>query len=689
MISYKNGRYRSLRTRRETRQGLETTLANLKPEEQEALQLILADLEKNQKGGIFDKLSNLDFKSEPVDLKTFIYDPYYLGNTCDVLFPKLFDDLKELFEGEYNEAVFTGSIGWGKTFAASIGICYFLYQLSLMKSPQKSFGIASTSYIDIVAFSVTEELAKKVAFDNIVGKIEASEYFQQNFPFEVTKREIRFPNNVRVAPRATTDNSALGLNVVAGLLDETDFMTSKKVRGSNTRVVQQDRAEAIYNNIKRRMKSRFQKQGKLPGILFVVSSKNAKDSFSERLIKSAMKDSESKGTDALFVRDYATWEVKPAEDLSTTERFWVLVGNDQIPSRIVRPDELESLRKDLPDDCVLIDVPEDYRNDFERDLEGSIRDTAGIATVSVSPFIQRREKIVECISLYQRTYPGMGHPFTVEEFIPGQLGGFIWEKMVQETRERGFLGHWETRFRPKINPRAVRHVHIDPSLSGDATGVCVAHVSGYKDVIRKAADGVEYKERAPVYTVDFMLRIKPPIGDEIIMGDVRQFIYDMSAHGYVITTATLDGWQSADAIQTLAKKGYNSELLSVDRTMDPYENMKTALYEGRILMYSYEPLLRELRTIQKDLIRKKVDHPIGGSKDVSDALAGCLFTLSQHSSAEPLPIVRVDANMNDDPWMPMTDNVVRGGSANQQPMWQDIMPPFMIGSGKGWGNDGE
>lgn len=1071
MIEYKNGKYRSYRTKKEGDTSLAKTLASLKPDEQEALKILLGDMEKGQGGtGIFESMNRLDFKSEPVDLKTFIYDPYYLGNTCDVLFPKWFEALTELFEGEYNEAVFTGSLGAGKTFAASIGICYLLYQLSLMKNPQKSFGIASTSYIDIVAFSVTEDLAKKVAFDNIVGKIEASEYFQTNFPFETTKREIRFPNNIRVAPRATTDNAALGLNVMAALLDETDFMTAKKVKGSNTKMILSDQADRIYNSVKRRIKSRFQKQGKLPGVLFVVSSKNARDSFSERLIKSAMKESERTGSDSLFVRDFSTWEVQPAENFADVPRFWVLVGNDQFPSKIVKPEDLDKLRESLPEDCVLIDVPEDYRAEFERDLEGSIRDVAGISTTSVSPFIQRVEKIPEAVALYERSYPGAGHPFTVLEFVPGKPGEFMWDRMVQQTKERGFLGHWETRFRPKINPRAIRHVHIDPSTSGDATGVCVAHISGYKDVKRKAADGQEYQERAPVYTVDFILRIVPPIGDEIILGDVRQFIYELSAHGYVITTVTLDSWNcftgdtkvklldgrsrtfeqlceeykdgqtfgvysfngkqivpgvaraprksghkavveveldngekvrcthdhlwmardgswkqastlvpgdslmplytrlstkketalegyeqvyqpiseswdfthrvvgrriwgnirgktihhngpcvsgccgrkkfcrlnndpahlmlltheehhkmhgdlgkehllkaiatdwhgdperrkmraaqnaaildevrrrpevrakmnanlrnrvwpagselrreqtagrarknldkkkaehikwlditleqiletasseklisikaiarhfkcapsvignrfkltgmsvkdflekiggwnlraasnmiapknpngarkvtnhkvvavrdagfsdiydltvdehanfaldagvfvhnSVDAIQTLTKKGYTSELLSVDRTLDPYETMKMALYEGRILMYQYEPLFRELRTIQKDLVRHKIDHPVNSSKDISDALAGCLFTLSQHTADEPLPIIRVDSTAPEDPWgMPQTDYISRGGSAANAPMWQDIMPPFMIGSsGGGWGNGDE
>jgi hypothetical protein len=683
MIKYNNGRYRSYRQESETKKLLDSNLSNLSKDEQEALKILLEQLDKNTKGlNLYDQISKLEFKSEPVDLRTFVFDPYYLGATCDVTYPRLFEDLQELFDGDYQEAVLTGSIGWGKTFMASIGLCYILYQLSLMKNPQKSFGLSSTSTIDIVVFSVTEELASKVAFDNIVGKIESSEYFQKNFPFEVNKKELNFPSKIRVSPRATTDNSAVGLNVMSAFIDETDFMKQKPSKRHRLEAADQDTAEKIYNIIKRRMKSRFQKQGRLPGLLFVVSSKNSRDAFSERLIKRSVNDPN------VFVRDYATWDVKPPETFSTPERFWVLVGNDSVPSKILDQKDYETLKGTLPDDCVVVDVPEDYRPDFERDLEGAIRDIAGIATISVSPFIQRREKLLECIALHQQAYPGVNHPFTMEVFTPGQPGQFMWERMVAPFRERGFLGHYETRFRPKINPKAIRHIHIDPSLKGDATGLCMAHVSGWKNVIRKAADGNTYEERAPVYTVDFVLQIIPPIGDEIILGDVRQFVYDLSAHGYIISRVTLDGWQSADAIQTLTRKGYTSELLSVDRTMDPYENMKMAFYEGRVLMYEYEPLLQELRTIQKDLVRKKVDHPPTGSKDIADAMAGCLYTLSQNAVAQPMPIVRVDASQ-DDPWLPETDFMVRGGNANNAPVWQDMLPPFISGGrgGGGWGSD--
>lgn len=333
-----------------------------------------------------------------------------------------------------------------------------------------------------------------------------------------------------------------------------------------------------------------------------------------------------------------------------------------------------------------MDVPEDYREDFTRDLEGNIKDTAGISVVSVSPFIQQRQKLIECVALHQHKYPGVHHPFTVETFTPGGPGAFKWSELVEPYADKGFLGHGETRYRPKINPQEARHCHLDLSLSGDSTGLSCVHRSGYKDVIRRAPDGTEYTEKAPIYTVDFILQIKPPSGEEIVLGDVRQFIYDLSAHGYNITTVTADSYNSADMLQILTRKGYNAELLSVDRTLDPYETLKTALYEGRVLMYEYEPLLDELRKIQKDLIKKKVDHPPGGRKDVADALAGAIFTLSKKGMDDPLSIYKYTPGESDGLDM-MMDRPV-GGSGSLQPMWTDLNPFITSTSGNSsWGDD--
>lgn len=677
MIEEKGGRARSKRTVEEIEDLMKREMGNLTAEEHQALKILLDELKQGQiKGGLFEALHGAEFKVQPVSMEEFVKNEYYLGKTCDSIYPKLLEDLKALFSGGYHESIWTGSIGYGKTFAASIGVCRVLYEISCMRDPFATFGIAKDSNLSVVCLSVNEALAIKVAFENIATKIKASKYFDEHFTFKPTKRELRFPNNIWVAARATTDTSALGLNVVSALLDETNFMPTKGKEAARLGYV--DHAEIIYNNIQRRIKSRFQKNGKVPGMLFIVSSKKTTDDFTARRIRASRDDA------SVFVRDYALWDVK--RENYSHETFAVIVGNEQTPSRILEPNEVEQVRAKVPEGCILLDVPEDFRSDFESDLEGSIRDLAGCSTVALSPFIQRREKITECIELDKKTYGLNRHPFSTMSYDPSKGGSFIWEKMIRDVEERQAIGVSATVRRPIINPTARRHVHIDPALRNDALGFCMAHISGWRDVIRRGENGNQFMERAPIFVVDLILQVVPPPGDEIILGDIRRLIYELHDHGYLISNVSLDSFQSRDTLQQLQQKGYNAELVSVDTSMEPYETIKTAIYENRLLMYDYPVLTRELQQLEKDAHRRKVDHPPKGSKDCADALAGVCYTLMRDRTHQPLPILR-GISVFGDAWLPEQRQARSAGDvrADMNTDLRDygMLPPFFAGNGGG------
>lgn len=678
MINESAGRLRSVRTAEEIEEQLRKEMGSLSEEERAALEILLAELRTGNTEGLFNALAESEYRTKPVSMAQFVKDPYYLGNTCENIYPKLLEDLIELFSGGYHESIFTGSIGWGKTFAASVGVCRVLYELSCLHDPYKTLGIAKDTNISLVCLSVNEQLATKVAFENIASKIKASPYFQKNFPFEPTKKELRFPNSIWVAARATTDTSSLGLNVIGGLLDETNFMPTKGKDAARYGSV--DHAEVIYNSIQRRMKSRFQKKGKLPGMLFIVSSKKTSEDFTARRIRQA------RGDPSVFVRDYALWDVK--RENYADEVFHVIVGNEQTPSKILDPSEAAALKVKQPENTTLLEVPEDFRPDFEADLEGSIRDLAGCATVAISPFIQRREKILEAVEQDKRTYGPNRHPFSTVSYDPSKGGSFLWEKMIRDIEERQMPGVSATVRRPIINPQAPRHIHIDPALRNDALGFCMAHIAGWKDVIRRSDQGTQYMERAPVYVVDLVLQVLPPPGEEIILGDIRRIIYELHGHGYMITHVSLDSFQSRDTLQQLQQKGYAADLVSVDTSMEPYETLKTAIYENRLFVYDYPPLLKELQQLEKDAVRRKVDHPPKGSKDVADALAGCCYTLNTSRVHSPLPILR-GMSVYGDAWMPEQRQALMAGNGtagmNTDLKDYGMLPPIFVGSNGGDG----
>lgn len=542
------------------------------------------------------------------------------------------------------------------TFFASIAVIRCLYEMSCLRDPHRSFGIAKDTNIAFVALSVSEALAIKVVFENISTKLKQSPYFLENFPFEETKKELRFPHKIWVAPRASNDTATLGLNVFGAIMDEGNFMEGNRTGASQAKWGNRDKAQALYDQLVRRMKSRFMKSGKLPGMMIVVSSKRTKDDFTAKRIREAKDDPD------VFCRDYATWDVKP--DTYSKEKFTVLVGNESVPSKIVPPEEVPAMREKAAqiDGLVLVEVPEDFRQDFENDLEGSIRDIAGVETVSVSPFLAQRDRIEACVD------KARAHPFSVEQWDQTQSGSIVWERMAKKAQIRDgaeIFDGWQ----PLFHPGTTRHVHIDPSLNNDATGVCMGCVVGYKNVTRRNEHGEQYSESAPMVWVDFLLRVVPPIGGEIDHGMIRGLVYQFQSHGFSVGYVSMDQYNSAASLQKFAMKGIEAERVSVDRPMDAYDTLKSAIYEGRVIMYNYEPLLKELRELQKDNVKNKVDHPRNGKKDLADALAGVVYSLHTKYRGAPMGLVR-GISQYGDPIVDQQREIVETS---------DFMMPFLIG----------
>lgn len=641
-----NGRPRSVRTEEEEDELLQDAIARLPAHEREALMEVYNQIAQGR-GKEFEKLAEVEYARRPVDVMTFLSDPYFLGETGSSLWPQLKTDMVELFEGDYHEAVLAGSIGWGKSFFATCAMAYVVYQISCLRSPQRAYGIDSGSAIYVAMLSVTEKVARRVAVNELIGKIEHSRYFKEHFPAKAapSQLEIKFPNSVQVVAGSTGSSAIIGLNVFAGFIDESSFMGDQKEVDRLGKFIASDTGEKIYKSIIRRMKSRFQRAGRLPGVLLVVSSKERPNAFIEKRVREAREQDDTH----FFVREYATWDVKPAEFFSP-EKFKVVAGNDRVQSRILGDDPREEAKyRDMG--LQIVDVPADYRKDFERDLDGALRDIAGVATEAVSPYIQRTETIfaAEDPKLQVPTVEEDGNP--LEEWVPNRPLHIAWTRIALPF-ERKLHGttYVETAWRPLRHPEAIRYVHIDASLTGDATGLAMGHVARWTEVVRRDPMGDEYTELAPVIETDLLLRIVPPPGDEILLSDVRAVVYQFIEHGFQVGYVSMDQYQSADSLQQFRKRGIEAEVISVDRTTEPYDVLKSAFYEGRVRTQKHAWLGIELRNLQRVPTsggRVKIDHPktmtgptggtVRGTKDLSDALAGVVYSITQRSPGRPIP----------------------------------------------------
>jgi hypothetical protein len=272
----------------------------------------------------------------------------------------------------------------------------------------------------------------------------------------------------------------------------------------------------------------------------------------------------------------------------------------------------------------VIEVPDDFRVDFENDLDGSIRDIAGISTLTVDQYIRNFSKVMSAVERSEED-PHRRHPYTTE-VTNFEDGHKLYRKVYLTTD-------------PQTNNPKLRYgdgkprvVHIDLSQGKqDATGLAVGHITDMVKVQRRMPDGRIQEEYAPEIFYDLMLRIEAPKDGEIFFPNVRDVIYALIEDGMDIQLVTMDTWQSVETQQQLRKKGIAAEPLSIDKTTDPYDFLKQAFYEDRVNMYRYEPAMQELRRLEHDRVKNKIDHPMGGSKDVSDAMAGVAYTLTRFS----------------------------------------------------------
>ena len=355
-------------------------------------------------------------------------------------------------------------------------------------------------------------------------------------------------------------------------------------------------------------------------MMFLMSSRTHQTAFMEEHLKSVTKGTYRVGMKGeiapnTYLSDFSIWEIKPKGSY-IKPYFKVAVGNKYFPSRIMLDNE-EPKRG-----VRVIEVPGDLRNDFELDVDQSLRDLAGVATFNISPFIRDRE------SIYDAVRKELFHPFTQEKIVVSAEKD---SPLIQEFFDlKKVCRVIDSRWTPRIHPSAPRYIHVDTSLNGDSTGISMAHPGGVVRTRQSNPDGTTSEVPMPFVVVDFMLRVNPPIQGEIDFSKIRSFILFLATR-YPVALVTFDGWQSFDSVQLLRKENMEADIFSVDRNDDAYTSLRSALFERRLSYYEYPTTITELLDLERDMKKKKVDHPVKssdggvGHKDVTDSLASVTY----------------------------------------------------------------
>ncbi|SEP45310.1 hypothetical protein SAMN02990966_06488 [Rhodospirillales bacterium URHD0017] len=521
------------------------------------------------------------------------------------------DELRELNSGKYVEAVLTGAIGTGKTTIALFTTAYQLYVLSCLKDPHQFFNLEPSSEIVFAFQSLNKMLAKSTDYERFRAMLTRSPYFCQYFPFSKNiTSEMVFPRRIVVRPLSGDVNAAIGSNIFGAILDEINFMAvvEQSKNAVDGRVF--DQATEMYNSIVRRRKSRFMAAGgRLPGMLCLVSSKRYPGEFTDRKQLEAREEIARTGRTGIFVYDRTLWQIKPKGTYGD-KHFRLFLG-DKTRKPCILGEGVEVARDDAE---LVMEVPEEFRSEFARDILSAIRDIAGNATFALHPFIVNTKAVSQAF---------------------GQC------RSVLTMDSTDFISRPSIYTKRILRPEEPRWAHVDLGLTGDSAGVAIGWVEGFMEVSR-SDNTVEWM---PQINFDLILEVKPPRNGEIEFENIRKLFYKLREQGMNLKWISFDSYQSADSMQILRQEGFIVGPRSMDKETLPYDVMKTAFYDGRVRAPSHEKALSEIVRLERDPQSGRIDHPPNFSKDCADAVAGVIYGLTYRRAIWARHHVPVNQNL--------------------------------------------
>lgn len=577
------------------------------------VQKILEEIDEYGRSDTLDALYKNDFERKPVSVEEFLTDDYYLGRVGSSVYPVWRRDLNVVLSplSEVGEWVIRGSIGAGKTYVAVIAIIYKIYYLLCLSNPQKFHGLATGSPIVFGLFNVFKYLASATSYKYLTTWLrDMSPFFSEvrgdhRFSDRIltNKQVLALPKNISIALGASAIH-ALGQNLMGGLCDEAEFGKSKSMTSH-----EKSQVADLYHNVRTRMDSRFMQRGGVnPGLLCLVSSARDTDQFLTQHIK-AKKDS-----DKTYISQYALYEVK--EEYKNSSTFKVVIGDKLHRSYIV-----DDPNSDVRPGARVIDVPVEFKDAFEYDIDTAIRDIAGVETYGSTLFFPQRDRLLKALDCSTPR----NHPFSQDEVIlsiDDEIGledYFLQDELIELWDKTNLL------YRPKFYPHADRYIHVDLAKNRDCAGLAMTCVSKTVIIDRINKAGMRVKARDYMHFVDLMVRIRAAHGSEIDFSKIRQFIFFLiDTCKFRVRWVSYDSYQSTDSIQILKKEKIQAKELSLDKKPGPYRTFRSVLMEGRLDWYYYDPFFTEITKLEDHTLEggKKIDHPPGGSKDVADATCG-------------------------------------------------------------------
>jgi hypothetical protein len=537
-----------------------------------------------------DVLKENHFVETPVDVKTFVQSPEYLGQPLlsDIQY-EIVEAMSQIYRKEdlielmgqaeglnhfnkytKNELILQLGKGSGKDFISTVACAYVVYKLLCLKDPATYFGKPAGDAIDIINVAVNAAQAKNVFFKGFKTKIERSPWFAGKYNAKADS--VEFDKSITVYSGHSERESHEGLNLLMAVLDEISGFATEVGTGNE----QGKTADNIYKAFRGTVDSRFPDLGKV----VLLSFPRYQGDFISQRYESVIADKETIERRHTFIMN----EDLPHDDPGN--QFEISWDEDTILSYKIprvyafkRPTwEVNPTRK-----------IEDFKLAFYTDLGDAMMRFACMPTYASDAFFKQKDKLEKCMN------------------TRNPLDSF---RRFDET------------FKP--DPDKVYYIHADLAQKHDKCAVAIAHVDKWVNIqVIK-----DYEQVAPIVIVDAVAWWEPRAEGPVNLSEVKQWIMNLRRQGFNLGMVTFDRWQSFDIQNELQAVGIRTETVSVAKKH--YEDLAMMIYEERVAIPMIPILLEEMSEL-KIMKGNRVDHPRKKSKDLADAVCGAVFGAISHT----------------------------------------------------------
>jgi hypothetical protein len=532
---------------------------------------------------LIDMLDGEEFDEKPVDLRTFVRSPEYLGLPelsdyqytliekssqiyKDTTLIKLFgeEEGRIRFKQTANEVVAQLGKGSGKDYCSTIAVAYIVYLLLCLKDPATYYGKPPGDSIDIINIAINSQQASNVFFKGFKTRIEKSPWFAGKYTDKAS--EVKFDKAITVHSGHSEREAWEGYNVIVVILDEISGFAIENTTGHD----QAKTGAAIYDMYRASVDSRFPDFGKV----ILLSFPRYKNDYIQQRYNAVVAEVET------VVRDHKFKMDEELPDGTVGNEFEIQWEEDHILSYKIP--KVYALRRPTWEVNPVRKI-DDFKVAFFTNPQDALSRFACMPPDAIDAFFKSKEKVEKAFNKAHLAVDNFGR--LEEWFIP--------------------------------DPDKEYFIHVDLAQKHDHCAVAMAHVNRWVNV--KVTD--TYSQPAPIVEIDAVRFWTPTKDKSVDFTEVKDYILSLKTRGFKIRVCTFDRWNSHDMMQQLKQYGINTEILSVAKKH--YDDMAMVVAEERVVGPHIPLLIDEL--LQLRIMRDRVDHPRKGSKDLADAVCGSIY----------------------------------------------------------------